>query len=189
MLYKDKKSGDIMGKNSIVLYKSAYGFTKKYAEWIAEKLQCDCVGIITYDFNKDYKTIIFGGGLYAGKINGIKTLIKNYDKIKDKELIVFTVGVADVNDAENVKNIVSSERKQIPEEMFSKIKLFHFRGGMDYGKMSFIHQCMMWFMKTMLSKKPENERSDSDQAVIESYGGKFDFSDKNTIDDLVKYCL
>ena len=189
MLYKDKKSGDIMGKNSIVLYKSAYGFTKKYAEWIAEKLQCDCVEIITYDFNKDYKTIIFGGGLYAGKINGIKTLIKNYDKIKDKELIVFTVGVADVNDAENVKNIVSSARKQIPEEMFFKIKLFHFRGGMDYGKMSFIHQCMMWFMKTMLSKKPENERSDSDSAVIDSYDGKFDFSDKNMIDDLVRYCL
>ena len=93
MLYKDKKSGDIMGKNSIVLYKAACGFTKKYAEWIAEKLQCDCVEISTYDFNKDYKTIIFGGGLYAGKINGIKTLIKNYDKIKDKELIVFTVGV------------------------------------------------------------------------------------------------
>ena len=178
-----------MGKNSIVLYKSAYGFTKKYAEWIAEKLQCDCVEISTFDFNKDYKTIIFGGGLYAGKINGIKTLIKNYDKIKDKELIVFTVGVADVNDAENVKNIVSSARKQIPEEMFFKIKLFHFRGGMDYGKMSFIHQCMMWFMKTMLSKKPENERSDSDQAVIDSYGGKFDFSDKNMIDDLVRYCL
>ena len=104
-------------------------------------------------------------------------------------MIVFTVGVADVNDAENIKNIVSSARKQIPEEMFSKIKLFHFRGGMDYGKMSFIHQCMMWFMKTMLSKKPENERSDSDRAVIESYGGKFDFSDKNTIDDLVRYCL
>lgn len=90
-------------------------------------------------------------------------------------MIVFTVGVADVNDAENIKNIVSSARKQIPEEMFSKIKLFHFRGGMDYGKMSFLHQCMMWFMKTMLSKKPENERSDSDQAVIESYGGSLIF--------------
>ena len=48
---------------------------------------------------------------------------------------------------------------------------------------------LIYFMKTMLSKKPENERSDSDQAVIESYGGKFDFSDKNTIDDLVKYCI
>ena len=49
-----------------------------------------------------------------------KTLIKNYDKIKDKELIVFTVGVADVNDAENIKNIVSSARKQIPKKCFLK---------------------------------------------------------------------
>lgn len=161
--------------SSVVLYKSAYGFTKKYAEWIAEELNCDCLDVNTFDFNKDHKTIIFGGGLYAGKINGIKTLIKNYDKIKDKKVIVFTVGVADVKDAGNVENIVSSLKKQIPKEMFHKIKLFHFRGGMDYGKMSFIHRCMMWFMKTMLSKRPENERSDSDRAVIESYGGKFDF--------------
>ena len=178
-----------MQNKIIVLYKSEYGFTKQYAQWIAEKLQCDCVEISAFDFNKDYKTIIFGGGLYAGKINGIKTLIKNYDKIKYKKIIVFTVGVADVNDAENVKNIVSYAKKQMPEEMYSKIKLFHFRGGMDYRKMSFVHNCMMWFMKTMLSKKPENKRSDSDQAVIDNYGGKFDFSDKNTIDDLVRYCL
>ena len=178
-----------MKNKIIVLYKSEYGFTKQYAQWIAEQLQCDCVEISAFDFNKDYKTIILGGALYAGKINGIKTLIKNYDKIKDKKIIVYTVGVANVNDAENVKSIVSSAKKQIPKEMFSKIKLFHFRGGMDYGKMSFVHQCMMWFMKTMLSKKPENERNDSDQAVIDSYGGKFDFSNKNTIDDLVRYCL
>ena len=178
-----------MKNDIIVLYKSEYGFTKKYAEWIAEELTCGCAEVSSFDFDTDYKTIIFGGGLYAGKINGIKTLIRNYDKIKDKKLIVFTVGVADVDDTENVKNIVSSARKQIPEEMFSKIKLFHFRGGMNYKKMSFIHQCMMWFMKTMLSKKPENERSDSDRAVIESYGGKFDFSDKKTVDNLVRYCL
>lgn len=177
-----------MKKDSIILYKSAYGFTKKYAEWIADALKCDCIDINNFDFNGDYKTIIFGGGLYAGKINGIKTLIKNYDKIKDKKVIIFTVGVADVNDSDNVKNIVSSAKKQMPEEMFSKIKLFHLRGGMDYGKMSFIHQCMMWFMKTMLSKKPENERSDSDRAVIDNYGGKFDFSDRDTIDALVRYC-
>lgn len=178
-----------MMSNSIVLYKSTYGFTKKYAEWIADELKCDCSEIGSFDFRKDYKTIIFGGGLYAGKINGIKYLVKNYDKIKDKTVVVFTVGLADVGDKENVENIVSSAKKQIPKEMFSNIKLFHFRGGMDYRRMSFIHKCMMWFMKTMLSKKPENERSDSDRAVIGSYGGKFDFSDRNTINELVRYCI
>ena len=118
-----------MRKDIIVLYKSAYGFTKKYAEWIAEDLNCDYIDINSFDFNKNYRTIIFGGGLYAGKINGIKKLVKNFNKIKNKNIIVFTVGVADVSDAENVKNIISSAKKQIPGEMFSKIKLFHFRGG------------------------------------------------------------
>ena len=182
--------GDIvMNKDEVVIYKSEYGFTKKYAEWIAEKLNCNCMQADKYDFGTDYKTVIFGGGLYAGKINGIKFLVKNYDKIKGKKIVVFTVGVADTKDLENVKNILSSAKKQMSEEMFSKIIFFHFRGGMNYEKMSFIHQCMMWFMKTMLSKKPEQERTESDRAVIENYGGKFDFSDKNTIDELVRYCL
>ncbi len=178
-----------MGSKTIVLYKSESGFTKQYAEWIAAALKCDCAEAETYDFRKDDQTIIFGGGLYAGKINGIKILIKNYDKIKDKKCIVFTVGLADVKDESNIEAIAASCKKQIPEEMFSNIKWFHFRGGMDYGKMSFLHRCMMWFMKTMLSKEPENEQSDSDRAVIENYGGKFDFSDRNEIDTLVKYCL
>ncbi len=178
-----------MNKDIIVIYKSEYGFTKQYSEWIAEKLNCSFVDISSVDFNEDFKTVIFGGGLYAGKINGIKELVKNYDKIKNKKIVVFTVGVGDVNDEENIKSIVASAKKQIPGEMFSKIKFFYFRGGMDYKKMSFIHKSMMWFMKTMLSKKPEKERSDSDRAVIDNYGGRFDFSDRNTIDELVRFCL
>ncbi len=41
----------------IVLYFTKYGSTKKYSETIAEKLQCECVSISTFDLEKlkDYE--------------------------------------------------------------------------------------------------------------------------------------
>ena len=54
----------------IIVYKSKYGSTKKYAEWIAEETGYDCVecGKVKTESIKEYDTLIFGGGLYASGI-------------------------------------------------------------------------------------------------------------------------
>ena len=63
-----------------VIYKSKYGATKRYAGWIALKLDADLyeVSDIGGKDLKDYDTIIYGGPLYIEKIKGIKFLINNY---------------------------------------------------------------------------------------------------------------
>ena len=73
--------------NTVVVYKSKYGSTKKYAEWIAEELKCDIFDMknITVDFLLKYDVIIYGGGLYAEIINGLYIITKNFDKFKDNE--------------------------------------------------------------------------------------------------------
>ena len=58
---------------SLIIYSSQTGFTKKYAEWLAESLECEAV-----DFDKvktmtdeqfaSYDTLIYGGWANAGKI-------------------------------------------------------------------------------------------------------------------------
>ena len=57
----------------IVIYKSKYGSTKKYAEWISERTGFDCVeaGKVNAKRLADYDTVIFGGGIYASGIAGI----------------------------------------------------------------------------------------------------------------------
>ena len=52
-------------KSTAVIYKSKYGSTKKYAEWIGEELECDVLetGSVSADTLKKYDTIIYGGGL------------------------------------------------------------------------------------------------------------------------------
>ncbi|HEY8445196.1 MAG TPA: flavodoxin domain-containing protein, partial [Bacilli bacterium] len=89
-------------KKTAVIYKTKYGSTKKYAEWIAQNLSCDIFDAREVKVNDllKYDVIIFGGGLYASGIIGIQTITKNYSKLKDKEIIIFTCGITNPEDKE-----------------------------------------------------------------------------------------
>ena len=55
-----------MDKKVAIIYKTKYGSTKKYAGWIAVKIDADLyeVSDIRPKHLLEYDTIIFGGGLY-----------------------------------------------------------------------------------------------------------------------------
>ena len=59
-----------MSKIAIV-YKSKYGSTKKYAQWIAQESSGDLFESSKVKAKKisEYDIIVFGGGLYAGGID------------------------------------------------------------------------------------------------------------------------
>ena len=99
-IYKINKWGYIMENKIAVIYKSKYGATKRYAGWIALKLDADLyeVSDIRRKDLKAYDTIIYGGPLYIGKIKGIKFIINNYEYIKDKKLSVFMVGMREFDE-------------------------------------------------------------------------------------------
>jgi len=70
--------------------------------------------------------------------------------------------------------------------MLAKIKVYHFRGGLSYSKMSFMHKSMMGMMHKMLLKKPESELRSDDKAMLETYGQDVSFVDKNLIAPLIQ---
>jgi flavodoxin len=170
----------------VVVYKSKYGSTKKYAEGISNRLNADLFECseIKPDKLNEYDTIIFGGGLYASGINGISLITKNYQRLKDKNLIVFTVGLSSTDDKEIFKPII---KKNFVEEMSNNIQFFHMRGGIDYKKLSLVHKPMMAMLKTIISKKKEEELTGEDKMMLETYGDKVDFMDINTIEPLVQF--
>ena len=84
-----------MAKIAIV-YKSKKGSTKQYAEWIAEETGADLFDASACK-GKDlagYDTIVFGGWIRAGGIQGIEFLRKNMRKFRGKEVIAFAVGIS-----------------------------------------------------------------------------------------------
>ena len=169
-----------------VIYKSKYGSTKKYAEWVAGELAADIFDYKKVDGEKisGYDMVIFGGGLYAGSINGISLITKNFEALKDKNLVVFTVGLTSTNDKDIFKPIVE---KNFTEEMRKKIQFFHFRGGIGYKGLSFMHKAMMAMLKTVLARKKPRELSDDDRLILSTYGDTVDLSDIKTIEPLVLY--
>ena len=63
----------------LVLYKSKYGSTKRYVQWLQQETGCDVFRAEEYkngDFS-EYSTVIFAGGIYAGGIAGLSVLKKN----------------------------------------------------------------------------------------------------------------
>ncbi|MBP1758444.1 MAG: hypothetical protein H6Q61_693, partial [Firmicutes bacterium] len=165
--------------NTVVVYKSHYGFTQQYAQWIAEDLGAELreTSQTKPADLKNYDAIIFGGGLYAGGVSGISLLTKSYPGIMDKALFLFTVGAADVTDERNIRNIRTGLSKTLTSEMQSKIQIFHLRGGMDYTKMSLVHRTMMSMMISTLKKKPECDRNSEEQTMLDTYGQRVDFTD------------
>lgn len=173
--------------NIAVIYKSNYGSTETYARWLAEDLNADLLnaGCVKPTDLQQYQTIVYGGGLYAGGVNGISLLTKNFDLIKDKEIYLFTVGAADVTDPRNTNAIRSALEQKLPPAMLEKLHIYHLRGGMFYTKMSLIHRMMMNMMVKMLRKKPESELHAEDKIMLETYGQNVDFTDRESIIGLV----
>ena len=78
----------------LVTYKSKTEFTKRYAEIIAKEVQGDLVDFskVTPEKMSEYDVIVYGGGLYAGMINGFKKAKEMFAKSSVKKLVVFATG-------------------------------------------------------------------------------------------------
>ena len=182
-----------MNEKSIVIYKSKYGSTKKYAQWIAESLTCpvkDIKDVSAKDLAQ-YDTIIYGGGLYAGGISGFKKFLslldlKNLKNWESKELVMFMVGTTNPRDTERYQEVAN---RNIPDEYKDKFKVFWFRGDQLFSKMNGLHKLMMRMPKAMAEKKTVEERTEDDKIFIENFGKDIIFSSREQIDPLVGYLM
>ena len=157
---------------TLVVYRSHYGSTRRYAQWLAQALDADAAEERQADARlvQNYECVIFGGGLYAGSIAGAARMAKLYGALQGKRLAMFTVGLSDPSDPENV------------------ICFFHLRGGMDYRNMRPVHKAMMAMLKKMLLKKPESERSTEEKGLLAAYDRPVDFTDRAALAPLIAWC-
>ena len=171
--------------NAIVIYKSKYGSTKNYAEWIAEELGCKAVDAkqIKIDDLAEYDTIIYGGGLYAEVIAGVTIITKNMEKLKDKKLIIYTTGITPIDCRDYYDKMVIE--KNFKGDIASKVKVFNFLGKMKMSEPSLVHRTALKTLKKIMSSK-ENP-SEMEKLLVELCDADGDFSDRNAISDLIQY--
>lgn len=168
---------------TLVIYKSKTGFTRQYAEWIGASLKADIREASTANAAAltAYDTLIYGGGLYAGGINGVKLITKNLELLKGKKIVVFATGASPcreeiINEVRN-SNFTPKQQKQI--------RFFYLRGGFDYQKLPSFHKAIMSFMKWILKRK-KNPTPD-DQGMLAAFDQPVNFTEENNIKDLIAY--
>ena len=170
---------------AIVIYKTKYGSTKTYAEWIANELDCKAFDVkdIKVDNLSEYDTIIYGGGLYAETINGVTLITKNIDKLSDKKLIVYTTGITPLDCRDYYDKMVID--KNFKGTTKDKVKVFNFMGKMVLDELSFAHRTALKALKKLMSGK--QNPSEMEKLLVELCDADGDFCDKAQIDELVKF--
>lgn len=154
----------------LITYGSQYGSTEMYAKFFSEQ-----TGIPIMQYSEVKKTItqdwiIHFGALYTGGVMGLKSLAAKLSS--DTQLIIVTVGLADVKDSDNIKNIRKSIQTQISEMLFRKAQIFHLRGAINYEKLNFTHKTMMAMLYAKAKRIPLEEQNAETKAMIETYGKK-----------------
>lgn len=168
---------------TIVIYNSQTGFTKRYAQWIAEATRADCLALPAAK-KKDlapYEAIIFGGWACAGNISKVSWFKANLDKWADKKLIAFCVGASPIGNPEIdiALNRIFNESEQ------KKVRVFYCPGGLNYEKMSAPSKLMMkMFVKSLKAKR---DKTEAEEVMANMISSSYDISDKKYIEPILKY--
>ena len=149
-------------KKTIVIYHSKTGFSQRYAQWLAEDLNCQA---LPYRDRRsvdpaEYDTIILLGGIYAGNMSGVGWLKKL--PLEDKRAAAVAVGCAPMGWPEQAKNM---------EKLLAGTPIcgFYCQGGLAYERMGAVDRAMMAALRTALRGKPE--MADMLAVIFRSFDG------------------
>ena len=167
----------------LVAYKTKYGTTKTYAEWIAEETGADLIEAkhVTLERLLNYDTIVYCGALYAGGMLGFSRIRKQYAALKGKRLIVVAVGATTQKEKalEEVRNgNFMPEMKDVP--------LFVLRGGIDYKKMGIVDRVLMFLLVSSIRRKGLETLDADSKGLLASYNKTVSFVNRRHIAPVVE---
>lgn len=168
-------------KKTLVVFKSKTGFTEKYAHWIADDLHCDAISLEKINTSElaQYDIVIFGGGIHAGRINGIKFIKNNISLLAGKKIIIFATGATPPIPEE----IERFRKDNVPSG--SGIAFFYFQSGMNYAKMNSSDRFMMGALRTAL--KVKKNKSDVEKGTLDAIQDSYDYSSRGQIEPLIDH--
>ena len=162
---------------SVILYGSRYGSARRYAQELSKQTDIPAVSYQEAPPLSKLETIVYIGALYAGGVLGLTKTLRRQSFGEHQRLVIVTVGLADPDIPQNRENTRNSLQKQIPAQLYGRAAVFHLRGAIDYQALSLGHRTIMALLHRSLQKKPAEEWSEEDKALMETYGKQVDFVD------------
>lgn len=171
---------------TLIVYKSQTGFTKKYAEWIAEKTEGKAITAseakkLKINDLKEYDAIVYGGWCVAGSISGDAWLRNKYKDLTDKKLVLFACGAS----PEDYPDTQIFLQKTLNEEEKKYIKLFYCPGGLNYEKMGMGSKLAMKALVASIKGNKKSSKEDLEAAEVMS--SNYDNTDVRHIEPIISY--
>ena len=171
---------------TLIIYTSQTGFTKKYAQWIAQRADAELLEQKEAqkkdsEFFGSYDAIVYGGWEMAGTVFNSKWFFDKAAEWKNKRLAIFCVG-GSPNDNPDVEvmldRIIKDDQKQY-------ISAFYCQGGFCYEKMNTASRlAMKMFVRSLKNKK---NASEDEKKMVEMISSSYDISDISYTDPIVEY--
>lgn len=175
-----------MNGKILVCYKSVTGFTREYAQMIADELDCTAMDLKDVDAERvsQYDSVVFGGRCCAGAVDGLKKMKEYIEKSGVKTFVVFATGATPIS----AKDMIEEAWKNnfTPEEL-SRIPHFYLPGGLRYEKMPLAERLMMKAFAAVMKSKVKNkkDKTEEDREMERTISNSYDISSKAYIEPLV----
>lgn len=171
---------------TLIVYSSQTGFTKRYAEWLAEKLSAE---IMTFkdahkkddNYFDPYDAIIYGGWVAVEKIRNADWFTSRIAKWHSKRLAMFCVGASPAK----YSGVVHLLDRSLTDEQKKFAKVFYCEGGLNYDKMPLSSKMLMKTFAAMLNGK--KDKSPDDIAMAEHVSKSGDYTDRKYIEPIAAY--
>ena len=110
---------------TLIIYKTKFGTTKQYVDWLAEDINADIADVAEYNPNmlENYELLVLSSGTYATRSPILKFIKKNWESLKNKKIVILLVGAVPWE-----KRISQRHFKGLPEEIRNNVKLFKVMG-------------------------------------------------------------
>lgn len=133
--------------STLILYSSRGGTARAYAERLAGIRDCDLMESKDAKLTqlRAYETIIWMGGVYASRVEGLETLQRYHKKLADQRLGIFAIGAAPDEFESKI---------DLPGEL-SEIPLFYGRGRWNKKTMGWKDQMMISMLSAAQQRKPD----------------------------------
>lgn len=167
---------------TIIIYHSECGHTKRYAEFLNTRILADkLIHIKDMKLKElfEYDSIFYGGNIKNNEIVGLDKLLKHYDKLRDKNIFIFGVGMSSVTGGDYARDLIITANNLDNKH----VRLYLLPGGIDLNLMSPIKRKMFLTGLKLSEKKIEDPQQKMALDMLKNKG--IDLVDINKLDPIV----
>lgn len=170
--------------NTIVLYYSKTGYTKKYVDWICQETGAIPMSITKLDKKrlKEADMIVYGSSIMASNIRKIKTAKKVILKFQPTRKAFFATGLTEETSTKEMDKIRTQNFTDVD---LTQSPFFYLRGGFDYQRLNKFEQSMIKMFTKMMESKVD--ATEEEKKIGQYFSNVQDYTDKASVIPLINY--